>query len=162
MSGLDDMYREVVLEHHREPHGRAPLNRVDAEASGVNPSCGDEVSIRLQIDAGRIVGVNVDGRGCAISTASGSMLSDLIEGLGVSRARELAAACKSFLRGDDKEVTDAELGDLEALAGVRRFPLRIRCALLPWTALEQALAEWAGRTGATQVSTEEEVIHGPS
>lgn len=137
MSDLDDLYREVVLEHHRHPHGQAPLARADAEAEGSNPSCGDEVTVRLAFEGGRIAAVQVASRGCAISTAAGSMLAARLEGATPAEARLVVASFRELLAGYDR--CDDDLGDLAALAGVRRFPLRVKCALLPLTTLEQAL-----------------------
>lgn len=141
MSSLDEMYREVVLEHQRNPHGREPLDQVDAEALGHNPSCGDEFTVKLHIENDQIKGVCVDGQGCAISVASGSILADLVKGLDISKARSLSDSFKNFLRGEIPDWDQKDIGDLEALAGVRQFPLRVKCALLAWTTLEQALDE---------------------
>jgi nitrogen fixation NifU-like protein len=165
MSDLEELYREVILEHHRSPHGRAPLAKVDASAEGHNPSCGDEVSLGLALDGERIVGVHVSGRGCAISTASGSILAQELRGRHVEEAQGLYEAFRRLLRGEALPA-DLDVGDLAALAGVRSFPARVKCALLPWAALDEALA---GRGGCTHgdrgalVSTEradEEVGHG--
>jgi nitrogen fixation protein NifU and related proteins len=136
---LDALYREVVLDHHRHPRGREPLERVDAHSHGVNPSCGDDVTIELAVDGGRVTGVSVRGHGCAISTASGSILAELLDaGVSVDHARRLVTTLRGLMRGEPlPEETD--LGDLEALAGVRRFPVRVKCALLPWITLELAL-----------------------
>jgi nitrogen fixation NifU-like protein len=133
---VDELYREVVLDHHRDPRGHAPLERVDAEAAGKNPSCGDEVTLRLSLEGGRVVGVQVESHGCAISTASGSMLAEQLEGLSLEGARALTARFRAALL-DHGEA--AELGDLEALLGVRSFPMRVKCALLPWITLVDAL-----------------------
>lgn len=148
-SGMDDLYREVILEHHRHPHGGTPLAHADAEAAGKNPSCGDEVSLALTCDGDRITDVSVATDGCAIATASGSILADLVVGRTVGEARELAAAFRASMH-DDREIPDSlDPGDLEALTGVRRFPLRVKCALLPWiTLLEAVAAREEGRRSA--------------
>jgi nitrogen fixation protein NifU and related proteins len=135
---LDVLYREVVMEHHRHPQGREPLERVDVSADGSNPVCGDRVAIGLQLDGDEIVDVSVDGEGCAISTASGSILAEMLVGLTLERARRLADQLVEMMHGRETEA-DLALGDLEALAGVRQFPARIKCALLPWTTMLQAL-----------------------
>jgi len=135
---IDDLYREVVLDHHRQPRGRAPLDRVDAEAEGLNPSCGDELNLRLKLDGQRVVEAQVDARGCAISTASGSMLAELVVGRTATEAHELAASFRAAVHGEEPADPSA-LGDLEALLGVRKFPLRVKCALLAWVTLEDAL-----------------------
>jgi len=156
MSAADDLYREVVLEHHRNPLGRQPLDRVDAEARGKNPNCGDEVLVQLQREGETIVGVCADATGCAISTASASILAGLVQGAGCDRALHLVRLFRQLLsdRTESKlEANRAELGDLEALIGVRKFPLRVKCAMLPWVALEQAL-ESPGQAAPGVVSTE--------
>ncbi len=149
---LDALYREVVLDHHRNPRGREPLARVDAHGHGVNPSCGDDVTLELSLDGERVTAVSVRGHGCAISTASGSILAELLDGgATVADARRLAATLKGLMHGQAPPA-DEELGDLEALEGVRRFPVRIKCALLPWITLEQALD---GERDGAPVSTED-------
>lgn len=158
MSPLDDLYREVVLEHHRNPIGREPLEQVDLEAEGKNPSCGDECTIRLELDGDRIAGVQVSGHGCAISTASGSMLAELVEGVSAEQAAEYGAAFRALLQSADEdsdETASPDLGDLEALAGVRKFPLRVKCAMLPWATLDLALQSRADDAPATAATTEE-------
>ena len=115
------------------------------EASGQNPSCGDEVTLQLKFDGDKISEVGVLSHGCAISTSSGSMLAELMTGISIMEAEQLAAVFKQVLRGEEAP-TEVDLGDLEALAGVRKFPLRIKCALLPWiTLIDAVLAHKQGR-----------------
>ncbi|MFH1810137.1 MAG: Fe-S cluster assembly sulfur transfer protein SufU [Pseudomonadota bacterium] len=140
---LDELYREVVLEHHRHPRGAQPLRRVDARAEGKNPSCGDEVAMQLMLEDGRIVGLEVVSQGCAISTASGSMLAERLQGRTLAEARRVADVFKAALHGD-RVPAEIDLGDLEALIGVQKFPVRIRCALLPWVTLLEALLDEQG------------------
>jgi nitrogen fixation NifU-like protein len=138
---FDDLYREVILEHYHEPRGKEPLERVDVEAEGMNPLCGDELDLMIQVGAdGSIEGLHVDGRGCAISVASGSILHDLVNGASRDEARKLIAAVKAVMHGGEMP-TDIELGDFDSLEGVKLFPVRIKCALLPWTTLEEALRD---------------------
>lgn len=144
---LDELYREVILDHHRHPRGRRALEHPDLEASGLNPSCGDEVTLQLELDGDRISDVAVLGRGCAVSTASGSMLAEIVRGRTLDEAREIAERFKEMMHGD--EIPDeVDLGDLEVLTGVRKFPVRIKCALLPWVTLFDDALELAeaGRT----------------
>ncbi len=143
---LEELYREVILDHYRNPRHRKPLNHADAHAEGVNPLCGDEVTIELAVDDGRIVDVSAIGQGCSISQSSASMMTDAIVGKTVDEVRELIGRFKAMMdidrAGDvglDPDRPGAVLGDLEALQGVRRYPVRIKCANLPWTTLEQAL-----------------------
>lgn len=142
---FDQLYREVILDHYRAPHGKGRLARVDAEAEGVNPLCGDEVDVHLSVAAnGTIDGVHVDGRGCAISVSSGSILHDLVAGRSPDEARRVLAAVRTVLQGGEPP-RDIDLGDFEALEGVKQFPVRIKCALLPWTTLDEALRDLSRR-----------------
>lgn len=152
---LDSLYREVVLDHHRHPRGREPLPRFDASARGSNPVCGDEVEIRVALDGERLSGVEVTGRGCAICTASGSMLAELLRGLPLSEVYGLAEGFRGLMHGRELPAA-ADVGDLEALGGVARFPVRVKCAMLPWVTLEDALRSHATGHGAGVVSTERE------
>jgi nitrogen fixation NifU-like protein len=151
MNAMDSLYREVVLDHHRHPRGSKVLAQPDREVRGQNPSCGDDVLLQLELDGERIVRVGVHSHGCAISTASGSMLAEIVEGLTLSEARRLADAFKQLLQSEEAPA-EIDLGDLEALVGVRRFPVRIKCALLPWVTLLDAILEDHRRPGI-QVST---------
>jgi nitrogen fixation NifU-like protein len=138
---FDALYRDLILEHYKAPHGRAPLAREDVVTEGMNPLCGDEVDVALQMaQDGRVEGVRVDGRGCAISVSSGSILHDLVEGRSLADVQRQIAAVKATLQGGEVP-KDVDLGDFEALEGVKQFPVRIKCALLPWTTLDQALRE---------------------
>ncbi|MBU0740846.1 SUF system NifU family Fe-S cluster assembly protein [bacterium] len=152
---MDDLYREVILDHHRSPRGAEKLAAHDVEASGKNPSCGDEVTLQLGFDGERISSVAVLSRGCAIATASGSILAELAVGRTLAEVVRLAETFRGHMRGDIPELPDAlDTGDLEVLTGVRRFPARVKCALLPWlTALEAVRARGQGR--AVGVSTTE-------
>ncbi len=150
---LDQLYREVILDHHRHPRGRHALDHADIEAGGTNPSCGDEVTLQLQLEGDRIADVAVMSRGCAVSTASGSILAELVKGHTIAEARRIAEVFKEMMHGDELP-DELDLGDLEALTGVRQFPVRIKCALLPWvTLLDAAVAEAEGRRSGT-VTTE--------
>lgn len=145
MSSLDELYRQVILDHYRNPRHRGSLPGPHVHADGVNPACGDEFSIDLQIEDGTIIDVAIQGQGCSISQASGSMMSDAVVGKTIEETRELTASFKlmmGIVEGDDpldSEHPGAVLGDLEALQGVRKFPVRIKCADLPWTTLTEAL-----------------------
>lgn len=152
---LDDLYREVVLDHHRRPRGREPLARVDASARGFNPVCGDEVEVRVTVEGARLAAVQVAGRGCAICTASGSMLAELARGQALPDARRLADGFRDLMHGRVPP-PGVDLGDLEALAGVARFPVRVKCAMLPWVTFEDALGALATGRSAGVVSTERE------
>ena len=145
MSSLDELYRQVILDHYRNPRRRGSLSGPHVHAEGMNPSCGDEFSLDLQIDDGVITNAAIQGQGCSISQASGSMMTDVVVGKTVDEAREITATFKLMMgieEGDDPldpERPGAVLGELEALQGVKKFPVRIKCADLPWTTLIDAL-----------------------
>jgi len=153
---MDELYREVILDHHRAPRRNSPLASPDAEAAGKNPSCGDEVTLQLAFDGDRIADAAVVTHGCAIATASGSILAELVVGRTRAEARRLADAFREVMHSADGELADdLDPGDLEVLTGVRKFPLRVKCALLPWiTLLEAVLAQAEGRDAA-EITTEE-------
>lgn len=147
---LDELYRQVILDHYRHPRHAGRLDAPDAHAEGNNPLCGDEISLDLRIEDGIVTDVAVLGRGCSISQASASMMADRIVGKGIDEVAALIHQVKQLLdieEGDpglDPDRPGAVLGDLEALAGVRRFPIRVKCADLAWTTLQEALAGGAG------------------
>jgi len=144
---LDELYREVILDHYRNPRRRGRLDHPTAHAEGLNPLCGDEVSLDLTVEDGTVTDVAVTGQGCSISQASASMMAEAIVGKSTD---EIAGIAHRFRTMMDLEEGDAgldasrpgdTLGDLEALQGVRRFPVRIKCANLPWTTLQEALEQ---------------------
>lgn len=139
-AALDDLYREILLDHYRNPRNRGRLARADASAEGANPLCGDRLTLDLALDAdGRVADVAFDGDGCSISQASGSMMTGYVKG---RPAAEALAAAEAFQRMMvDGEDPGDDFGDIEALAGVRKFPVRVKCASLAWKTLERALAD---------------------
>lgn len=142
MSGLDDLYEDVVMDHYRNPRHAAPLEGAKAEGKLFNPLCGDETSVQADVEGGRLERIAVFGRGCAISQASGSMLAELVHGAEVEHAQRLSANVRRLLTGDAlSEAELDELGDISVLEGVRKFPIRIKCALLPWTVLEEIIGK---------------------
>ena len=147
MSQLDELYREVILDHYRNPRRRGALSGDHLHADGTNPSCGDEFSIDVVVEDGVITDAAMQGQGCSISQASGSMMMDAIVGKSVIDVEDLTRKFKVMMtieEGEDPVDPDrpgAALGDLEALQGVRKFPVRIKCADLAWTTLEDALAQ---------------------
>jgi nitrogen fixation NifU-like protein len=145
---FDDLYREVILDHYRRPRGREPLQCPDVENEGLNPVCGDEVKLALKFDGDKVSDVSVSGRGCAISTAAGSMLAEVLPGKSRQEVEELMQTVKCMMRGevDLEDLTGKlDVGDLDALAGVRQFPVRVKCALLAWVTLAEALKSWERR-----------------
>ena len=143
---LQDLYREVILDHYKNPRNRGHLEKVDATAEGVNPMCGDEITIELTIEGETVVDVAVDGHGCSISQSSASMMTDAIKGKTRAEIEEVTAKFRALMSLDedtdlelDPERPGAVLGDIEALQGVRQYPVRIKCASLGWTTLTEAL-----------------------
>ena len=133
-------YQELILDHYRRPRNRGAMARADARAELRNPLCGDEVALALALDgAGRVTEARFTGTGCSISQASASMLTQLVAGRTVAEAVELGARFARMLAGDAAAAADPALGDLRALAGVARIPMRVKCALLPWRAFDEAV-----------------------
>jgi nitrogen fixation NifU-like protein len=145
MSQLDELYREVILDHYRNPRRRGSLSGEHLHADGTNPSCGDEFSVDIRIEDGIVTDAAMQGQGCSISQASGSMMMEAIVGMSVDDIQDLTQKFKVMMtieEGEDPLDPDrpgTALGDLEALQGVRKFPVRIKCAGLAWTTLEDAL-----------------------
>lgn len=142
---LQELYRGVILDHYRNPRRRGKLSAPHIHTEGKNPSCGDEFALDLIIEDGVVTDSATQGQGCSISQASGSMMVEAIVGKTVAEVEELAHQFKIMMtieEGDsliDPDRPGAALGDLEALQGVRKFPVRIKCADLPWTTLAEAL-----------------------
>lgn len=146
MAGLEDLYREIILDHYRSPRNRGDLPVPPAVvAEGHNPLCGDEIQIYLQVDDGVVTDVKVGGQGCSISQSSASMMSSAAKGKTVAEVRALVRRFKSMMSIEDdtdtSPVPEVKLGDLEALQGVVKFPVRIKCATLAWNTLINALDE---------------------
>ncbi len=158
VAGLDELYREVILDHYRTPHGAAAVDDPDVKVEGHNPLCGDELVMHLDIADGRIRGMHIEPRGCSISVASASMLAQQLEGATLEDALELKKTFQSVMKGAEwPEGFDP--GDLEALEGVKKFPVRIKCALLAWMTLEQALAEYdRDLVGEVEIDRDIEVV----
>lgn len=144
---LDDLYRDLILDHYRHPRNRGNLARPSTKVDGYNPLCGDEVELELEFDDdGVIQDVAFKGRGCSISQASTSMMTELIKGQDKAEAQRLVDVFKRMMTDPEGE-PPAELGDLEALQGVAKFPVRVKCATLAWNVLEQGLR----KNGATHI-----------
>jgi len=139
-SELDELYRDIILDHYRHPRHRGSLAAVTASHEGLNPLCGDEVTVELVVKDGQIADVAYKGSGCSISQSSASMMTEAVLGKSVGEARELSDAFTSMMRGNDG-VDPETLGDLEALSGVRKFPVRVKCATLAWHTLDEALSQ---------------------
>ena len=142
LGNLDEIYRDdVILDHRRNPRNPARLNDPDIVADGVNPFCGDEIHLQIRLDSeGRVSEVGFQGEGCSINQATGSMLSEAIKGLTLGEAAGLSERFHRMMQGSEPTPEQlAGLGDLGSLAKVRDFPVRIKCALLAWSTLEDGL-----------------------
>jgi nitrogen fixation NifU-like protein len=143
----DELYREIILDHYRNPRNKGDLDPADVKVNANNPLCGDEVTItaRLSSDSETVEALHFSGRGCSISQASASMMTEQVVGLPVGEALRVINRFKEMMLASG----DADgLGDLEALQGVKQYPVRIKCAVLPWNSLLQGLTERdAGSTG---------------
>lgn len=139
---LSDLYQEIILDHYKNPRNFGELEEPDLYAEDNNPSCGDELQVEIDLDEdeGTVQDVRFSGQGCAISMASGSLMSDRIEGQSLDSVRELREKFKAMLTSDDAdEDLEDELGDLVSLKGVIKFPIRVKCANLAWNTLGKAL-----------------------
>jgi nitrogen fixation protein NifU and related proteins len=156
MSLSDELYRETILDHYHNPRNQGTMEHPTAEAEGVNPLCGDELTLFINVDEGAIKDIKIKSRGCSINTASGSMMTEMMSGLPIERAQELVGIFKTMMLEKDKEVElPDEMEDLEALKGVRRYPVRIKCALLPWNTMLEAIEQVKHGGGkATPTTTE--------
>jgi nitrogen fixation NifU-like protein len=138
------LYHDIILEHYEYPRHKGACARPDATSRGANAMCGDDllVSVRLDEDAASLAEVCWEGRACAIGEASASMMSEAVTGQSTDEARRWVRTVRGLVTGRDEEVApDLELGDLEALEGLRQYPVRIKCALLAWEALDEALGQ---------------------
>jgi nitrogen fixation NifU-like protein len=135
---LDDLYRDIIIDHYRHPRHRGRLDSPSATHEGLNPLCGDEVTVEVKVDGDRLADIAYTGSGCSISQSSASMMTEAVEGKSLEETRRLIGDFTAMMRGGEDVDADA-LGDLEALSGVRRFPVRIKCATLAWHTLDEAL-----------------------
>ena len=165
MPGLEDLYREIILDHYRNPRNRGELPTPPAHAeTGFNPLCGDEITLYIQVDGDRLDDIKLTGQGCSISQSSASMMSTAVKGKSLAEARAVIRTFKAMMSihehrldgdgADESDVADTpaseapvSLGDLEALQGVVKFPVRIKCATLSWNTLSQALDQLAQTKG---------------
>ena len=140
MSLSDDLYRETILDHYHNPRNHGSIEHPTAQVEGVNPLCGDELTLYLTVKDNKIEDVKLTAKGCSINTASGSMMSELLLGKSVEEANEIVDLFKRMMLDKKEEVElPDELEDLEALRGVKKYPVRIKCALLPWNTMLEGL-----------------------
>ncbi len=148
---LSSLYQQLILEHYRNPRNKGELEEKTVEIHMANPVCGDEIRLQLRIEGNRLEDVKFLGSGCSISQASVSMMTIRLKGSSIDQADELAKRFTDMMHGDESAVKEKSLGDLRALQGVSKFPVRIKCALLGFDALQEALKKEAGvvEEGAT-------------
>jgi nitrogen fixation NifU-like protein len=137
---LENMYQDIILDHYKNPHGRGLRDPFDAESFQVNPTCGDEVTLRLKLDGEKVADISYEGQGCSISQASTSVLTDLVVGHTVGEAMKTMDAFVELMQGRGQVEPDEDvLEDGIAFAGVAKYPARVKCALLGWMAFKDAL-----------------------
>jgi nitrogen fixation NifU-like protein len=142
MSELTDLYQELILDHNKRPRNRGALEGANRTASGHNPLCGDRIVLQLRMNGDEIEDAKFDGCGCAISTASASMMTDAIRGRTIEEAEAIGTRFRNAVTSDGDTPIDAEaLGKLAAFGGVRAYPARVKCATLAWHTLDAALHE---------------------
>jgi nitrogen fixation NifU-like protein len=140
MSDLNDLYQEVILDHDRRPRNFHPLADASHSAEGYNPLCGDRLTLYLKLDNGVVTDVSFEGAGCAISKASASLMTDAVKGKSVAEAQALFERFHRMVTTPPEEPVE-DLGKLSALAGVREFPVRVKCASLAWHTLKAAMTD---------------------
>jgi nitrogen fixation NifU-like protein len=147
---LDELYRELILDHYKRPHHSAKLESPDVTAEGYNPVCGDEIEMELNFDGDVVREIGVRGRGCSISQASASIMSDLVEGKPIEEIRRLSDSFTRMMTQADSEPPE-ELGDAEALQGVAKFAVRVKCATLGWHTLAEGIEQHEHGAAAAHV-----------
>ena len=144
---LDDLYKEVILDHYKSPRNKRDLPGAELTCRKNNPLCGDEITIHAHLDDGRVADVAFEGQGCSISQASASMMTEAVKGKTVDEAGFLTEEFRSMMQGGSEPDED-EFGDLIALKGVVKYPVRIKCAVLAWDVFQEALSD-SGTSSAT-------------
>jgi nitrogen fixation NifU-like protein len=143
---LDDLYREVILDHYRNPRNKRGMPDAEIDLAHNNPLCGDEIAVRVKVADGSVADAAFEGQGCSISQASASMLTESVRGKPLDEASTLVSDFRGMMEGRVEPDEDA-FGDLVALKGVAKYPVRIKCAVLAWDVLQEALGD-AGGGGA--------------
>ena len=148
-ASMESMYQQIILDHYKHPHHRGLPGTFDAEVHHVNPTCGDEVTLRVRVADGRVADLGWEGEGCSISQASTSVMSDLVVGKPINNALELQQKFLELMQSrGSAEITEAdeeELEDAVAFEGVSKYPARVKCALLGWMAMKSAVADAEGK-----------------
>ncbi|MEO8579875.1 MAG: Fe-S cluster assembly sulfur transfer protein SufU [Gemmatimonadales bacterium] len=138
---LSALYQELILDHYRRPRNKGTLEKPDASVEMKNPLCGDEIALQVAFDGDCVCDLRFSGRGCSISQASASMMTQLVKGKSTEEIEGLRKKFRDVMLGDPAAAADEKIGSLRALSGVARFPARVKCALLAWSALETAIKD---------------------
>jgi nitrogen fixation protein NifU and related proteins len=147
VSLTDEIYKDIILDHYKSPRNRGQLDGPDAAAQGNNPLCGDEIEVAIKLDGDVVEDVSFSGKGCSISQASASLMTEAIKGRSTRDVAAVMAAFKNMMLGDGT-IDEDLLGDIEALHGVKKFPVRVKCATLAWNTLQDALEIYKKRRTA--------------
>ena len=153
-ASLTALYQDIILDHYRRPRNTGTLDRASVSVPMRNPLCGDEITLELEMNGDEISDLRFTGRGCSISQASTSMMTEMVKGKRADEVGVIGERFRAMIMGDADAASDAVLDKARALAGVARFPARVKCALLAWNALERGLAEFAARSDTADPETE--------
>ncbi|KHE72034.1 Fe-S cluster assembly sulfur transfer protein SufU [Halobacillus sp. BBL2006] len=140
-NNLDTLYRQVIMDHYKNPRNRGSIEGDHMTVDMNNPTCGDRIQLQLQVDEGVVKDAKFDGEGCSISLSSASMMTQAIKGKPIDEALRMSEIFSDLMQGKEIDEEDIDLGDIEALQGVSKFPARIKCATLAWKAMEKGVDE---------------------
>ncbi|MEH7440823.1 SUF system NifU family Fe-S cluster assembly protein [Bacillus sp. JJ1122] len=140
-NNLDNLYRQVIMDHYKNPRNKGVLDEGSLTVNMNNPTCGDRIQLTMKVEDGKVADSKFEGEGCSISMSSASMMTQAIKGRSVEEALKLSKIFSDIMQGNEYDEDDLDLGDIEALQGVAKFPARIKCATLAWKAMEKGLKE---------------------
>ncbi|WP_108670647.1 Fe-S cluster assembly sulfur transfer protein SufU [Peribacillus acanthi] len=138
-NNLDALYRQVIMDHYKNPRNKGSLDEGNLTIDMNNPTCGDRIHLTMKVEDGKVVDAKFDGEGCSISMSSASMMTQAIKGKDIETALKMSSIFSNMMLGKEYDDSDLDLGDIEALQGVAKFPARIKCATLAWKAMEKGL-----------------------
>ncbi|CAM3913796.1 Fe-S cluster assembly sulfur transfer protein SufU [Mesobacillus thioparans] len=140
-NNLDNLYRQVIMDHYKNPRNKGVLEEGSLTVNMNNPTCGDRIQLTMKVEDGKVADAKFEGEGCSISMSSASMMTQAVKGRNIEEALKLSSVFSDIMLGKEYEEDDLDLGDIEALQGVAKFPARIKCATLAWKAMEKGLKE---------------------
>lgn len=140
-NNLDNLYRQVIMDHYKNPRNKGVLEEGSLTVNMNNPTCGDRIQLTMKVEDGKVADAKFEGEGCSISMSSASMMTQAVKGRPIEEALKLSTVFSDIMQGKDYEEDDLDFGDIEALQGVAKFPARIKCATLAWKAMEKGLKE---------------------